>query len=125
MSGDGFGWAFWAGAYNGGDAPFHVGREGHLYATNATLAGTLDGNATTATRLQNARTLTIGNTGKNFDGSGNIAWSLDEMGALPTAGGTISGNLNVSGTFSIDNKKITINSSAPSNPAVGDIWIKI
>ena len=81
MSGDGFGWAFWAGAYNGGDAPFHVGHEGHLYATNATLAGTLDGNATTASRLQSARTLTIGNTGKNFDGSGNVSWSLGEIGA--------------------------------------------
>ena len=337
MSGDGFGWAFWAGAYNGGDAPFHVGHEGHLYATNATLAGTLDGNATSATRLQTARsingtsfngtgdittanwgtsrtltigntgksvngsgnvswsideigalkaskigaadanvlkttgryiingtpanvptdnhgvidviwdvgtpyqifypdnvntaykrtwnstsgvwydwtqlkftdtwrgvqnnltsdatdqslsaaqgkalkglidgkaaashthnyagsssaggnanaavklatarsingtnfdgsgnitttnwgtgrTITIGNTGKTVNGSGNVSWSLSEIGALPTAGGTVSGNLNVSGTFSIDNKKITINSSAPSNPAVGDIWIKI
>ena len=87
MSGDGFGWAFWAGAYNGGDAPFHVGHEGHLYATNATLAGTLDGNATTATRLQNTRTFTIGNTGKNFDGSGNISWSLDEIGAAPSSHG--------------------------------------
>ena len=87
MSGDGFGWAFWAGAYNGGDAPFHVGHEGHLYATNATLAGTLDGNATTATRLQNTRTLTIGNTGKNFDGSGNVSWSLDEIGAAPSSHG--------------------------------------
>ena len=125
MSGDGTEWAFWAGAYSGSDAPFHVGHEGHLWATNATLAGTLDGNATTATRLQSARTFTIGNTGKNFDGSGNIAWSLDEMGALPTAGGTVSGNLNVSGAFSVGGKKITINSSAPSSPAVGDIWIKI
>lgn len=38
-------------------------------------------NATTASRLQSARTLTIGNTGKNFDGSGNVSWSLGEIGA--------------------------------------------
>ena len=44
---------------------------------------------------------------------------------LKQAGGTVSGNLNVTGTFSIGGKKITINSSAPSSPAVGDIWIKI
>ena len=40
-----------------------------------------DGNAATATALQTARTLTIGNTGKSFDGSGNVSWSLAEIGA--------------------------------------------
>jgi hypothetical protein len=39
------------------------------------------GNAATATTLQTARTLTIGATGKNFNGSANLAWSLAEMGA--------------------------------------------
>lgn len=34
-----------------------------------------------AVNLQTARTLTIGNTGKSFDGSANVAWSLDEIGA--------------------------------------------
>lgn len=37
--------------------------------------------ATTAAKLQTARTLTIGNTGKTFDGSGNVSWSLAEIGA--------------------------------------------
>ena len=45
------------------------------------ITGTLTGNASTATKLQNARTLTIGNTGKAFDGSGNVSWSLGEIGA--------------------------------------------
>ena len=45
-------------------------------------AGTLDSlNAATATKLQTARTLTIGNTGKSFDGSANVSWSLAEIGA--------------------------------------------
>jgi hypothetical protein len=41
-----------------------------------------------------ARTLTIGNTGKSVNGSGNVAWSLAEIGALPLTGGTLSGALN-------------------------------
>jgi hypothetical protein len=43
-------------------------------------AGSLVGNADTATRLQTPRTLTIGNTGKSFDGSANVSWSLAEIG---------------------------------------------
>ncbi|AHJ10575.1 tail fiber protein [Shewanella phage Spp001] len=39
------------------------------------------GNAASATVLQTARTLTIGSTGKSFNGSGNVAWSLAEIGA--------------------------------------------
>lgn len=46
------------------------------------LKGTLDGNASTSTTLQNARTLTIGKTGKSFNGSANVSWSTDEIGAL-------------------------------------------
>ena len=82
------------------------------------------GNITTA-NWGTGRTITIGNKGKTVNGSGNVSWSLSEIGALPTAGGTVSGNLAVSGAFSVGGKKITINSSAPSSPAVGDIWIKI
>jgi len=42
------------------------------------------GNAATATKLATARTLTIGVTGKTFDGSANVSWSLAEIGAEPT-----------------------------------------
>ena len=41
-------------------------------------------NAGTATKLQTARTLTIGNTGKSFDGSTDVSWSLDEIGTIPS-----------------------------------------
>jgi hypothetical protein len=37
------------------------------------------GNAATATTLQTARTLTIGATGKSFNGSANVAWSRAEI----------------------------------------------
>lgn len=52
---------------------------GRLTAT--AFAGPLTGNASTATALQNARTLTIGSTGKSFNGSANVAWTLGEIGA--------------------------------------------
>jgi hypothetical protein len=50
----------------------------NVYST--TFTGALVGNADTATKLQTARTLTIGNTGKTFDGSSNVSWTFAEMG---------------------------------------------
>ena len=41
----------------------------------------IDGNAGTSNKLATARTLTIGSTGKAFDGSANVSWSLTEIGA--------------------------------------------
>lgn len=49
--------------------------------------GGFNGNATSASKLTTARTLTIGNTGKTFDGSANVSWSLSEIGAA-TSGHT-------------------------------------
>ena len=76
-------------------------RTGQVYAAGFT--GALNGNASTATTLQNARTIngtsfngsanittanwgtartiTIGSTGKSVNGSGNVSWSLSEIGA--------------------------------------------
>ena len=45
------------------------------------IATNITGNSSTATKLQTVRTLTIGNTGKSFDGSSNVSWSLSEIGA--------------------------------------------
>lgn len=72
-------------------------------ATTATTAGTTTGNAGSATKLQTARTingtgfdgtgnittsywgttrtLTIGNKGQSVNGSGNVSWSLNDIGA--------------------------------------------
>ena len=84
----------------------------------ATIKASLSGNATTATTLQTtrtingtnfngsanittanwgtARTITVGNTGKSVNGSGNISWSLAEIGAYPSSGGNLSGSLHLS-----------------------------
>jgi hypothetical protein len=61
-----------------------------------TLNQSTTGNAGTATTWQNARTLTIGNTGKSVDGSSNVAWSLSEIGAY--AATNPSGYTNNTGT---------------------------
>ena len=54
-----------------------VAREDHVHPLQTTVSG----NAGTATKLQTGRTLTIGSTGKSFDGSANVSWSLNEIGA--------------------------------------------
>jgi hypothetical protein len=51
--------------------------------TNTGDQTTITGNAGSATVLQTARTLTIGNTGKSFNGSANVSWTLAEIGAQP------------------------------------------
>ena len=64
-------------------------------SNNSRFIGNLNGNATTATTLQNARTLNIGNTGKSFNGSSNVSWSLNEIGAVNKTGDTMSGDLTI------------------------------
>ena len=76
---------------------------GALKVTNAMLAGSIDyakmdgttvptwnQNTTgSAATLTTARTLTIGATGKTFNGSANVSWSLSEIGAAAALSGTI------------------------------------
>ena len=81
----------------------------------STFTGALSGNASSATKLKTARkingtsfngtgdittanwgttrTITVGNTAKSVNGSGNYAWSLSEIGAVPLSGGTMTGDL--------------------------------
>ena len=65
-----------------------------VYAS--TFYGALSGNATTATTLKTTRTLTIGNTGKSFNGSSNVSWTLAEIGAVAKTGDTMTGPLTIS-----------------------------
>ena len=57
----------------------------------------LEGTAEYANRLQNAHTFTIGNTGKDFDGTADVSWTLAELGVdgsyLKLTGGTLTGSL--------------------------------
>ena len=56
--------------------------------TSSVTATATSSYSTTAVKLTTARTLTIGNTGKSFDGSGNVSWSLSEIGAAASSHGT-------------------------------------
>jgi hypothetical protein len=59
---------------------------------------TLNQNTTgSAATLTTARTLTIGSTGKTFNGSANVTWSLAEIGA---------GDVTLTGTQTLTNKRI-------------------
>lgn len=77
------------------------------------------GNASTASKWLTARTITIGNTGKSVNGSGNVSWSLSEIGAaaashthsyLPLSGGNLTGLL----TISLNGNTTTIGSQNSS-----------
>jgi hypothetical protein len=60
---------------------------------------TLNQNTTgSAATLTTARTLTIGSTGKTFNGSANVTWSLAEIGA---------GDVTLAGTQTLTNKRVT------------------
>ena len=51
----------------------------HNYAGSSSAGGS----ANSAVKLATARTLTIGNKGKTFDGTAGVSWSLAEIGASP------------------------------------------
>ena len=107
-----------------------------------TIKATLTGNASTATTLQTARsingtnfngsanittanwgaarTITVGNTGKSVNGSGNVSWSLSEIGALPLTGGTLSGRLTANGRISAPTSGSSwINGMTITNATIG------
>lgn len=111
-----------------------VNAQGHVTAgTNpTTLAGYgitdalgLNANAVSATKLATARTLTVGGTGKAFDGTANLSWSLAEIGALPVNANAVSATklatartingTNFDGTANI----VTQKWGTPSNLTIG------
>lgn len=54
---------------------------GSSSGTNTGDQTNISGNAGTATTLQTARTITVGSTGRSFNGSADISWSLADIGA--------------------------------------------
>lgn len=98
--------------------------------TNAMLAGSINygkmdaatvptwnqdttGNAATADKWKTARTLTIGATGKSIDGSGNVSWSLAEIGAQAALTNPITGDgTEVVGNIAIFSGNTSINGYA-------------
>jgi hypothetical protein len=71
---------------NGSDNYYRKASIAHLTsgvqaAASGSWAISVTGNAATATTWQNSRTITIGSTGKSVNGSGDVSWSLAEIGA--------------------------------------------
>ena len=58
-----------------------VSRSDHVHPPQTSVSG----NAGSATKLATARTLTIGSTGKAFDGSANVSWTVAEIGAAASS----------------------------------------
>lgn len=134
--------------YANGNLVLHAGNY-TSYSPSLTGSGasgswgiSVTGNASTASTLQTARTingtsfngsanittanwgasrtLTVGNTGKSVNGSGNVSWSLGEIGALPVAGGTLTGNVANSSTGYF---RVSVGTTAqrPGSPTQGMI----
>ena len=117
-----------AGTVTAGTDNGKYAREGHVHPAQTTVSG----NAGTATKLATARALTIGSTAKNFDGSGNVGWTLGEIGAaasshthnyLPLSGGNMTGTIRSSDGSAILNLNgsygITTNSEIVCNNTCG------
>lgn len=68
-------------------APNAAGGVPDFRAIEASDIPVLNQNTTgSAAKLTTARSIAIGSSSKSFDGSGNIAWSLSEIGAVENAG---------------------------------------
>lgn len=93
--------------------PSNYATSGHLYQMDTSQnayfpaqikASAFNGNASTATKLATARTVSLSGaiTGSGtFDGSNNLAitTSVGNLSYLPLSGGTVTGNLTVNGTI--------------------------
>lgn len=75
-------WPAWT-EVTGKPTTFAPAAHTHTWADITGTVPTWNQNTTgSAASLTTARTLTIGSTGKTFNGSANVAWTLSEIGAL-------------------------------------------
>ena len=67
-----------------GSIPTNYASKELTFASNriiANVTGSLSGNASSATKLQNARNIIIGNKTNSFNGTGDITYTLSDIGA--------------------------------------------
>lgn len=86
-----------------------VARDSSGNFSAGTITASLSGNASSATKLQTARTI----NGVSFDGTTNI--TVADSTKLPLAGGTVTGNLSVNGLLNLSTQGIKF----PNNPGGG------
>ena len=112
-------------------------RADHVHAAPTTVSG----NAGSATKLATARTLTIGKTGKTFNGTANVSWSLDEIGSNVYVGTTAptdtdidvwvdpTGSINLSALWNsiypVGSIYMSTSSTNPKDLFTGTTWTQI
>ena len=109
-------------------APTSVGTSGYILKSGGSGAPSWVAQSTltagAATKLATARTLTIGNTGKTFDGSGNVSWSLSEIGAAASSHShsyiPLSGSTTITGALKWNGSNHGISVST-SHTQIGDL----
>jgi hypothetical protein len=99
------------------------------FFSGAITAANFTGLASSATALATPRTLTIGSTGKAFDGSANVSWSLSEIGVnnatltlatsgIATGSQTFTANQGSNATFTVDVPATNLGYTAASGNGV-------
>jgi len=94
-----------------------VARDSSSNFSAGTVTAALTGNASTATALQNARTI----NGVSFNGTANI--TVADSTKLPLAGGTVSGNLTVNGTTLKSNSNVPRNFKLQPSASSTDVGL--
>lgn len=111
-----YGYAFWAGAANGGDAPFRVGHEGRLRATDAYITGEIVATKGTFTGTVNA---SYGSFSRNMTVAGrSISNWINSSGYAYVDGIKSSGILGSQGYVKIDDSNTNVVKIQHVNPSV-------
>lgn len=111
-------WAFWAGASSGGNAPFHVGHDGALHASNATIGGII--RAKQSISVYNDTFATYQDVVK-WDGSNLSIGLVGNAGSTGVKGAQIA----FSGSqISVGNSSIVCGSISGTNSSFTNVWVE-
>lgn len=111
-------WAFWAGASSGANAPFHVGHNGELYASNATIGGII--RAKQSISVYNDTFATYQDVVK-WDGSNLSIGLVGNAGSTGVKGAQIA----FSGSqISVGNSSIVCGSISGTNSSFTNVWVE-
>lgn len=111
-------WAFWAGASSGGNAPFRVGHDGALHASNATIGGII--RAKQSISVYNDTFATYQDVVK-WDGSNLSIGLVGNAGSTGVKGAQIA----FSGSqISVGNSSIVCGSISGTNSSFTNVWVE-
>ena len=121
-SASGYDWAFWAGSNDSGSAPFKVGHDGSLYATNAFITGEVTATSgtfrnCTVTGSCNIQCSVPGNLVTSGVNAGNI--TTGTLSADRISAGSITGDKISAGTITAD--KLNVSSLSAITADIGNI----